>query len=235
MKGNKNIWGALSLIQRTGMIVTGAGVTGIITAACLLRAFGVNFLGFEEILAILTFWLYMLGCSYGAMEDSHIKAGIFEAFLKPGRTKKVFIAFRDAITAVLSSVMFVWALVFFLESCGAWGVNPPVTTVFRIPMAIGYLSIAVGLGLSTLYFACHALNSIGLIATGREIVMFRDANEAMGSPDIPEASGLSVILESSDIPETSEIPEISETLEIPETSKLPEPPKPPGIPICKGE
>ena len=165
-RGTLRIWGVLSSVQRVALVVTGVGVTGIIAAACILRFFKINFIGFEEILIIVAFWLYMLGCANGAFEKSHITANVVELFLKHEGVKRKFLAVRDVLTAALCAVMFVWALILFLESCGFGGLKPPMTTVFRIPMALGYLSVAAGLGLSAFYFICHAFESIAQVIAG---------------------------------------------------------------------
>ena len=160
------VWKALGLIQRAGMMMTGVGVTGIVAAVCILRVFKINFQGFEEILVMVVFWLYMLGCSYGAFEKSHITANLVELLLREGRLKQVLTVLKDVITVAVCAVIFVWALRFFVEACGLTGQRPPMTTVFRLPMAAGYLSMVAGFGLSLFYFACYTWDMLAKLVKG---------------------------------------------------------------------
>jgi TRAP-type C4-dicarboxylate transport system permease small subunit len=54
-------WKALSKFLRFGLILSSCLVTIITFAAVITRALNINFLGYEEILIICAFWLYMLG------------------------------------------------------------------------------------------------------------------------------------------------------------------------------
>jgi TRAP-type C4-dicarboxylate transport system permease small subunit len=153
------IWKVLVAFQRIGLIVASVGVTCIVAGSCVLRFFNLNFLGFEEILTIVVFWLYMFGCANGTFERNHITANIIDVYLKEGIAKRCMILIRNIITTALCAVMFIWVFNFFIQSCGFGDTNPPMTPVFRIPIAVGYLALTVGLGLSLLYFFCDLYGS----------------------------------------------------------------------------
>ncbi|MBQ5646930.1 MAG: hypothetical protein IIV07_07685 [Treponema sp.] len=59
MKDRENniLWKGLASAQRAVIMVSLAAVTLIIAGACILRVFGINFVGFEELATIAVFWL----------------------------------------------------------------------------------------------------------------------------------------------------------------------------------
>jgi TRAP-type C4-dicarboxylate transport system permease small subunit len=150
------IWKILLKFEKIGIIVTGIGVTGIVAGACILRFFNINFAGFEELLVVVAFWLYMLGCAYGSFEQSQISANIIEVMMKAGLPKDLFALARLVFTTVLCGIMCYWAFTFFALSIVAGTQSP----VFRFPMAIGYVSMVIGLGLSTVYNICYTYDAI---------------------------------------------------------------------------
>ena len=83
MKNRENniLWKGLVGAQRLIIMVSLAAVTLIIAGACILRVFGINFVGFEELATIAVFWLYMIGSSHGSYEQSQITADIMEVLL----------------------------------------------------------------------------------------------------------------------------------------------------------
>ena len=76
MKNRENniLWKSLVTAQRVIIMVSLAAVTLIIAGACILRVFGINFVGFEELATVAVFWLYMIGSSHGSYEQSQITA-----------------------------------------------------------------------------------------------------------------------------------------------------------------
>ena len=61
-------WSGLQKLLRFGLVVCSVMVTGITFAAVITRALNINFLGYEEILIIFAFWLYMIGSAHGSFE-----------------------------------------------------------------------------------------------------------------------------------------------------------------------
>jgi len=161
MKNREDLlaWKGLLAFQRVGLIITTIGVTIIVAGQCILRAFNINISGYEEILVMMAFWMYMLGCSYGAFEKSHITADLLSVMMKDGKVKRVIMALKDIITVFLCLIMLIWAIEFFVGALGM-GERMPHTPVYRIPMAVGYASMVLGLMLSLLYFACYSYDSI---------------------------------------------------------------------------
>ncbi|MDR1796443.1 MAG: TRAP transporter small permease [Clostridiales Family XIII bacterium] len=169
------VWKVLRAVQQIGIIATALGVTGVVAGACLLRAFGINFAGFEEILVIVAFWLYMLGAGYASYEKSHITADMIHVLMKEGRAKDVFYLVRMVLTTVLSGIFLIWAVQFFDLSV-EMGTK---TTVFRMPVGIGYASMVVGLGFSTFYNICYTWDALRKAVKGERVA--DDADGADGA------------------------------------------------------
>jgi TRAP-type C4-dicarboxylate transport system permease small subunit len=150
------VWKFALTVQRTAIIISGAGAALIVSSACILRWFHLNFAGFEEILIMVAFWLYMVGCAYGSYEKSQITADILDVMMKEGRLKDIFTLTRSVLTLVLCAVMFSWTVSLWL-----WALEMNTATpVFRIPMTIGYFSMVFGLGMSVIYNAFYLYDTV---------------------------------------------------------------------------
>lgn len=145
---NNVIWKALIVVQKAIMVVTGLATMFIVSSAMLLRwLFNTDFKGYEEILVMFAFWLYMMGSSYGSYQKNHITADILDIYLKEGRLKTSIHVFRSFLTVVLSSIFTVWAIEFV-----SWGMRMNTKTpVWRLPMVWGQSSLMIGLILVTFY------------------------------------------------------------------------------------
>jgi TRAP-type C4-dicarboxylate transport system permease small subunit len=144
-------WKALARFLQAGLIVSGVLVTCITFAAVIARAMNINLLGYEEILIICAFWLYMFGTAYGSYEDSHIKADIIVVMMPEGFKKDLIAILRNALTLVLGVIFLLWALQLFL-----WTVeNGQQTPVWRIPVTISQSSILFGLTVGTFYHVVY--------------------------------------------------------------------------------
>lgn len=149
------VWKALIVIQRTAIIIMGAGTSLIVAGACILRWFNINFSGFEELLVMVAFWLYMVGCAYGSFEKSQITADIL-AVMGKGAFKEIVSLIRTILTAVLCVIFFVWAVRLL-----SWAIEIDTRTpVYRIPMALGYGSMLFGTGLSAFYHIVYMFDDI---------------------------------------------------------------------------
>jgi TRAP-type C4-dicarboxylate transport system permease small subunit len=141
----------------------------IVAGACILRLFNINFSGFEELLVMVAFWLYMLGCAHGSFEKSQITADILAVMMRAGRFKDILTLFRSVLTVALCAVLFVWTVQLLIWAIGIETRTP----VYRIPMAVGYASMVVGIGLSLFYYICYLLDNIrelyGKYAGGKRI------------------------------------------------------------------
>jgi TRAP-type C4-dicarboxylate transport system permease small subunit len=140
-------WNALVKFLEFGLILTGILVTCITFAAVIARAMNVNLLGYEEILIICAFWLYMFGTAYGSYEDTHIKADIIVVMMKEGFKKDLIALLRNTLTLILGFIFLLWALQLFMYTIE----NGQQTPVWRIPVTISQSSILFGLTVGSFY------------------------------------------------------------------------------------
>lgn len=149
-------WIILVKLMRFMLILLGIIVSGIVAVSCLGRFVGFNFSGFEELLVIAVFWLYMFGCAYGSYEDSQIKADILEVMMHDGLAKDIIRSIKYILTFVLGVVMLIWAI-----QLVNWSIlQGTMTTVYRLPTTIGHASMVVGLLLSAFYNACYCYSDL---------------------------------------------------------------------------
>lgn len=149
-------WKILVKTLEWGLIISGSLVTCITFAAVIARAFNINLLGYEEILIICAFWLYMFGTAYGSYEDSHIKADILVVMMKEGLRKDIVAVLRNALSVVLGFIFLLWALQLF-----EWTIaNGQQTPVWRIPVTVAQSSILFGLVVSTFFNVVYLYDEI---------------------------------------------------------------------------
>lgn len=150
------LWSGLAKFLRFGLIVSSCLVTLITFASVIMREFNINFLGYEEILIICAFWLYMLGTAYGSYENSHIKADVIVIMMPEGFTKSLIAIIRNVLSLILGFIFFLWALQLF-----QWTVEMAnKTPVWRIPMTVSQSSLLFGLTFATFYNAVYLYDEI---------------------------------------------------------------------------
>lgn len=144
-------WNGLAKFLRGGLVVSSVLVTLITFAAVITRALNVNFLGYEEILIICAFWLYMLGTAYGSFEDSHIKADVIVVMMPEGRTKTLLALIRNTLSLILGLIFLGWAFQLFQWTI----IMGNKTPVWRIPMTVSQSSLLFGLAVASFYHAVY--------------------------------------------------------------------------------
>ena len=155
---NTAFWRALRKILRFGLILSSILVTLITFAAVITRELNINFLGYEEILIICAFWLYMLGTAYGSYEDSHIKADVIVFMMPDGRFKSTLAMIRNTVTLVLGIIFLLWALQLFQWTI----IMENKTPVWRIPMTVAQSSLLFGLTVASFYNAVYLYDEVKL-------------------------------------------------------------------------
>lgn len=149
-------WKALEKFLKFGLIVSSSLVTIITFAAVITRELNINFLGYEEILIICAFWLYMLGAAYGSFEKSHITADIIVVMMPDNFTKALIAILRNTLTLVLGFVFLLWALELF-----QWTVEMQTKTpVWRIPVTVAQSSLLFGLVIIAFYNVVYLYDEI---------------------------------------------------------------------------
>lgn len=137
--------------------VSAVSLTLIICVATFFRyILEGNLYGYEEWVKMLAFWLYFIGAAIGAYSRTHVSADLVNAYLPDGRLKKFLIVVRNLVTVCVASLFTWYGFDFFmfgyLGPLGT-GIAIPTTSVWRIPMWIGYLPVFIGLLFMVIYFA----------------------------------------------------------------------------------
>jgi len=149
-------WKALEKFLKFGLIVSSSLVTIITFAAVITRELNINFLGYEEILIICAFWLYMLGAAYGSYEKSHITADIIVVMMPDNFLKALIAMLRNTLTLVLGIIFLLWAFELF-----QWTVEMQTKTpVWRIPVTVAQSSLLFGLAIITFYNVVYLYDEI---------------------------------------------------------------------------
>jgi len=148
-------WDWLLKIQRFLMIVTGIAVVCLVFGPLVLREIGHPFVGYEEYLLTVAFWMYMFGSSHGSYEKSQITADLLSRVLK-GKPKMLLNLTASILTFILGVILTYWALVLV-----QWSLKTgSMTSVYRIPVVVGQFSILVGLSISSFYNLVYMIKDI---------------------------------------------------------------------------
>jgi TRAP-type C4-dicarboxylate transport system permease small subunit len=152
------LWSGLQKLLRIGLVVSSVMVTTITFAAVITRALNINFLGYEEILIIFAFWLYMMGAAYGSYERSHITADILVVSMPDNVARAIVTMLRNLLTLGLGIVFLVWAYQLF-----DWTIEmQQKTPVWRIPVTVSQSSLLFGLGIITFYNLVYMYDEVKL-------------------------------------------------------------------------
>lgn len=152
------LWSGLQKLLRIGLVVSSVMVTIITFAAVITRALNINFLGYEEILIIFAFWLYMMGAAYGSYERSHITADILVVSMPDNFARAMVTLLRNLLTLVLGIIFLVWAYQLF-----GWTIEmQQKTPVWRIPVTVSQSSLLFGLGIITFYNLVYMYDEVKL-------------------------------------------------------------------------
>ena len=176
MKNRENniLWKTLVSTQRVVIMVSLAAVTLIISGACILRIFGINFVGFEELATIAVFWLYMIGSSYGSYEKSQITADIMEVMLPESLGKNIMRLVKWIALFILGCIFAYWAYGLVMWSMQTMS----VTSYFRIPIVTGQIAILVGLIISCFYNLVYTIDEV-LMFIGKKPRPVAEADETV--------------------------------------------------------
>lgn len=149
-----------------------ASLTLIICVATFFRyILEGNLYGYEEWVKFLAFWLYFMGAAIGAFNRTHVSADLVNAYLPDGALKKFLIVVRNLITVGVASLFTWYGYEFFIFGYMGplgTGIAIPTTSVWKIPMWIGYLSVFLGLLFMVYYFARDLVFSLRDLFVGEK-------------------------------------------------------------------
>ncbi len=146
-------------------------LTLVICAAAFFRyILNGDLTGYEEWVKIFAFWLYFSAAAIGAYNRTHVSADLVQAYVSDGRLKDFLVFLKDLIT-VCVCLLFTWyGYEFFMFGFAGplgTGIAIPKTSVWRISLWIGYLSVFLGLIFMAYYFMRDLFMSTVTLITGR--------------------------------------------------------------------
>jgi TRAP-type C4-dicarboxylate transport system permease small subunit len=131
-------------------------VVATLFAVVLCRhIFHYNFLGYNEIIIIAAFWMYFIGSSYAAWEESHINADILSQFL-PERGK-VILGIITKIAQIIIGVPLIYLTYKMLYF--DFKTNP-ATLDLGIPLAFPQSAMMICFVLMTFYSCVYLVRDI---------------------------------------------------------------------------
>jgi len=151
------------------LVASGIGLTGLIFSEVLLRyIFHLSLLWVEEIAIIPSFWLYMLGASYGSYERTHIRTDVVGLLIKDER-KKLRARIITAFVTVAIAVLFAkWGIGFF-----QWDLQMhQLSYTLLLPLIWARSSIFVGSIIMASYFLIELIDLVGQYF-GKEPLVFK--------------------------------------------------------------
>jgi len=149
------IWKFGDKLMRAAIVVLIFGTAAILWVEVTGRIIHHNWTGYEEILTMTVFWLYMFGCAYCSREDTHIKADIVSVLMKECLAKRIIECCRWILTTVLCFILMIWAI-----SLIQWDISQGNETyVYRLPVWIGDISMVFGFGISSIYNVIYTIDS----------------------------------------------------------------------------
>ncbi len=159
-----SIWKGADIIMKAALVVLIFGTALILWVEVAGRLIHHNWTGYEEILTMVVFWMYMFGCAYSSREDTHIKADIVSVLMKECTAKRIIELCRWILTTILCLVLCYWSI-----SLVQWDMTQGnQTPVYRLPSFIGSLSMVFGFGISSIYNIIYTYDSFRkLIGKGR--------------------------------------------------------------------
>lgn len=141
-------WIGIEKIQKFIMATTSITIVAMIVIGVVTRyIFKIDFYGSEEIILMLSFWLYFMGAAQGSRDGSQISADILNSYIKSEGKRRIARLVKDFITFCICALVTSWTIQFI-----AWDLQMnPKSAVFRLPMLIPHTAVCLGFILMTLY------------------------------------------------------------------------------------
>ena len=113
------------------------------------------FAGAEEILTLMSAWMYFMGGSLASHENSHITADLISASLKTERSRAIHQIYVSCVTVFGLGILAFWAYKWILRTIHYGGVS----SIYNYPLVFMYLPVLICLVLSCVYFVGHGLKA----------------------------------------------------------------------------
>lgn len=155
---NSILWKALTQIMSIILIVCGGCLVLLVGVNVFLRyVLKTSYAGIDDVLLLLSIWLYWIGGAYGSYEDSHISGNLTNLIIKNQRTRQYVNIVVRLITTIVSGVFAYWSIFEY----ALWNIQAgTVTTGIRLPHIVINIALTIGICLMFLYSLYHLLVSI---------------------------------------------------------------------------
>ena len=136
-------------------------VINIILRGC----FKTSLLGAEEIIVLLSVWIYFIGAAFGSYEDRHVSGDLIKTLMKTRRAKAIHRIWIYTLSTLISGGVTALAVrwIEFQTKIKA------VTDVLAMPKLFMYYAAVVGFVLMTIYFFIHLCKAIYVLITNRPV------------------------------------------------------------------
>jgi TRAP-type C4-dicarboxylate transport system permease small subunit len=121
------------------LVITGSAVTLMILANALFRALQIDWFGSEELTLFVAVWLYFIGGICAGRDNTHICGNMLDMFISNKKIIFIFDVLKNVLSIAMASVFSVWIYEFVLWQ----GKLHSTTAVFKLPIVISLIPIAV--------------------------------------------------------------------------------------------
>lgn len=153
----KRISDSLVAVQRVLGVTLAVACPIFMVIQIFLRVFfKTSIVGYEEILIVMTVWLYMIGGANTSQTRTHIDCGILSLYMKKERTIRFMSLFKSVVCLIISIWASYWGLWFFRYSFSIG----KVTARLQIPTFLYESAIFIGIAAMTIYCAIDLIQDI---------------------------------------------------------------------------
>lgn len=150
-------------LQEYICIITGVIVCFLIVVAAFMRyVLAKDFYGSEELILLTAFWLYFMGSSLAARDDTHINADMTSLFVKNEKMKQKIALVKYVLSFLISVLTTKWSFGYILWSMS---LNPK-TNVLKIPLTLSQIPILISFILMDIYLLGHIVKTLRRMKEG---------------------------------------------------------------------
>lgn len=153
------LWNGIIQLQKILLVATGAFSALLVTINVICRyVIKVDVFAIDEIIKLVTMWMYFVGAGYCSQCENHIVADLLSPMLKSGKAKKTLKLITEIITVTVQCFFVVWGFQYVVWCIERGGRTPGL----KIPMIASQITTFVGIFMMLVY---TAVRMIGYIKT----------------------------------------------------------------------
>lgn len=153
------LWRGIIQAQKILLVATGAFSALLVTVNVICRyVIKVDVFAIDEIIKLVTMWMYFIGAGYCSQCENHIVADLLGPMLKSGRAKKTLKLITEIITVVVQCFFTVWGFQYVVWCVQKGGKTPGL----GLPMIASQITTFIGIFMMLVY---TVVRTIGYIKT----------------------------------------------------------------------